>query len=44
MPTQRIITGTNDGSPLFDDQSQGTLLNNNASSTVKRKGEDSLIN
>lgn len=44
MPTQRIITGTNDGSPLFDDQSQGTLVNNNASSTVKRKGEDSLIN
>lgn len=44
MPTQRIITGTNDGSPLFDDQSQGTLVNNNASSTVRRKGEDSLIN
>jgi len=40
----REITGVNDGSPLFDDQSQGTLVNNNASSVVKRKGEDSLIN
>ena len=44
MPITRTVTGSNDGSPLFDDQSQGTLVNNNASSTVKRKGEDSLIN
>ena len=44
MPITRTVTGSNDGSPLFDDQSQGTLVNNNSSSTVKRKGEDSLIN
>ena len=44
MPITRTVTGSNDGSPLFDDQSQGTLVNNNASSIIKRKGEDSLIN
>lgn len=44
MPITRTVTGSNDGSPLFDDQSQGTLVNNNSSSTVRRKGEDSLIN
>ena len=44
MPTQRIITGNNDGSPLFTDQSSGTVTQSNTSSFVKRKGEDSLIN
>ena len=40
----RTITGVNDGSNPFGDESQGTLVNNNSSSTIKRKGEDSLIN
>ena len=44
MAVTRTVTGVNDGSQLFDDQSSGTLVNNNASSTIKRKGEDSLIN
>ena len=44
MAITRTVTGVNDGSQLFDDQSSGTLLNNNASSTIKRKGEDALIN
>lgn len=44
MAVERTITGTNDGSALFDDQSSGTLVNNNSSSRVLRKGEDALIN
>jgi len=44
MAVQRTVTGVNDGSQLFDDQSSGTLVNNNASSIIKRKGEDALIN
>lgn len=44
MAVTRTVTGVNDGSQLFDDQSSGTLLNNNSSSTIKRKGEDALIN
>jgi hypothetical protein len=40
----RTITGVNDGSNPFGDESQGTLTNNNSQSTIKRKGEDSLIN
>ena len=44
MAITRTVTGVNDGQELFNDQSSGTLVNNNSSSTVKRKGEDSLIN
>jgi hypothetical protein len=40
----RTITGVNDGSNPFGDESQGTLINNSSTSTVRRKGEDSLIN
>lgn len=40
----RTITGVNDGSNPFGDESQGTLINNSSTSTVKRKGEDALIN
>ena len=40
----RVVTGNNDGGDLFPDQSSGTLTNNSTSSTVRRKGEDSLIN
>jgi len=39
----RTITGVNDGSNPFGDESQGTLTNNNSSSTITRKSEDSLI-
>ena len=44
MAVQRTVTGINDGQELFNDQSSGTSVNNNTSSTIKRKGEDSLIN
>ena len=44
MAITRVVTGNNDGGELFNDQSSGTLVNNNASSTIRRKGEDSLIN
>ena len=44
MAVQRTVTGVNDGQELFNDQSSGTSVNNNTSSTIKRKGEDSLIN
>ncbi len=44
MAVQRTVTGVNDGGQLFDDQSSGALVNNNTSSTIKRKGEDALIN
>lgn len=43
MAVTRTITGVNDGSNPFGDESQGTLINNNSSSTIRRKGEDSLI-
>ena len=38
----RTITGVNDGSNPFGDESQGTLTNNNTQSVIHRKGEDSL--
>ena len=44
MAVTRVVTGNNDGGELFNDQSSGTLTNNNASSMIRRKGEDSLIN
>lgn len=44
MAITRTVTGVNDGQELFNDQSSGTLVNNNTSSTIKRKGEDALIN
>ena len=40
----REITGVNDGSALFPDFTNSTVTNNSATSNVRRKGEDSLIN
>ena len=44
MAIERTINASNDGSPLFDDQSSGTLINNNNQARIQRKGEDALIN
>ena len=44
MAIERTINASNDGSPLFDDQSSGTLINNNNEARIQRKGEDALIN
>ncbi len=44
MAIERTINASNDGSPLFDDQSSGTLINNNNQARIQRKGEDTLIN
>ena len=43
MAVTRVVTGNNDGSNPFNDQSSGTSVNNNASSIIRRKTEDSLI-
>lgn len=43
MAVERSITGVNDGSELFPDQSSSTVTQNSGSSLVLRKGEDALI-
>jgi hypothetical protein len=40
MAIQRTITGVNDGSDPFGDESQGTLTNNNQQSTVSNSSKD----
>lgn len=39
----REITGVNDGSNPFGDESQGMSTNNNTQSTIQRRGEDALV-
>ena len=38
----REITGVNDGSALFPDNTESTANNNNSTSIIQRRGEDSL--
>ena len=38
----REITGVNDGSALFPDNTESTANNNNSASIIQRRGEDSL--
>jgi len=40
MAIQRTVTGINDGSDPFGDESQGTLTNNNQQSTISNSSKD----
>ena len=40
MAIQRTVTGVNDGSDPFGDESQGTLTNNNQQSTISNSSKD----